>query len=494
MTIAAEPVARLWSTTSGEPLHEFHRDADWLINAGTFSGDGAVIFTGAHSGLCRGWRASDGANTLELRGHEDAILEMALSPDGTRLLTISADSTARIWSATTGQQEVVLAGHEAGVCCCAYSPDGRHILTGSWDKAARLWDAATGACLAVFADHQEQPTCVRFSGDGREIATVGLDATIALRSIGDVCASDSQQSHWQPLCRRKENMMGKSAIASIALLATVSLALAGRQPAQDACHRSAAVPRTEARVNIPLGIPFQRIDAARAIPACLAALVTSPSDPQIQFELGRALHAGGSLNAARFAYLLAATRGHALAENNLAGLAGDLSEARALYERAAAKGLPIAQRELGLLLATGMTERERVAQNALRVAAEGGEATAAFKRATFLRSRNTSDSDVATGFGFIRTASANGDVIATRELGGFYLLGRGGIERDPAEAARLFRSAAERGDMRAQINLGALYQFGIGVERDVDEAARWLNRASDAGSAEARARLREMME
>jgi WD40 repeat protein len=63
------------------------------------------------------------------------------SPDGKRFATASADKTARLWDAQTGQETLQLKGHTDAVRSVALTHDGTLIATASEDKTVRVWDA-----------------------------------------------------------------------------------------------------------------------------------------------------------------------------------------------------------------------------------------------------------------------------------------------------------------------------------------------------------------
>ena len=89
-----------------------------------------------------------------LRGHEDVVGCVAVTPDGRRIVSGSGDRTVRLWDAKSAAELAVLRGHEGIVRCVAVTPDGRRIVSGSGDETVRVWDARSGAQLAVVRGHK----------------------------------------------------------------------------------------------------------------------------------------------------------------------------------------------------------------------------------------------------------------------------------------------------------------------------------------------------
>ena len=95
--------------------------------------------------------ASDpAAGPIVLRGHEDRINAVAISPDNHWLVTGSWDSTARLWDLTApdpAAEPIVLRGHEDYIYAVTISPDNHWLVTaggdqfsGHGDNTARLWN------------------------------------------------------------------------------------------------------------------------------------------------------------------------------------------------------------------------------------------------------------------------------------------------------------------------------------------------------------------
>ena len=70
-----------------------------------------------------------GKLTATLRGHMDAVRDVAFLPDGSRIISSSGDGTLRIWDTSSGEWVATLlaiseAGEAPGVDWIAYTPEG----------------------------------------------------------------------------------------------------------------------------------------------------------------------------------------------------------------------------------------------------------------------------------------------------------------------------------------------------------------------------------
>lgn len=93
--------------------------------------------------------------------------------------------------------------------------------------------------------------------------------------------------------------------------------------------------------------------------------------------------------------------------------------------------------------------------------------------------------DAAKALEWYRKAAEAGLPVAQTYLGSLYLLGEGGVEKNPAEALRWIHRAADGGYTLAMHLLGSLYLGGNGVAKDPEEAVAWLTKASDGGYVDA---------
>jgi TPR repeat protein len=182
------------------------------------------------------------------------------------------------------------------------------------------------------------------------------------------------------------------------------------------CDRLAASPDDPKR-NAPAVDIIDSSKAGAAEAACRSASKASPDVARFQYQLGRALEAQDSYDAAMAAYQAAFEKGYAAAADAIGQL----------YE-------------LGL----------------------------------------GRDVDYRKAAEFYQRALGAGDVFAATDLGLLRQDGKG-FEKNPEAAAALYRKAAEVGYAPAEVDLGYLYEYGSGVEKDARQAVDWYRKAADLG-------------
>lgn len=172
VTMSESNLARIWDTTTGQPvtvLKDLNQD---LVTTVAFDPRGSRLMTTAHSqAQAQVWDTRSGRRLSTLTGVRSA----EWSPDGTKVVTASLDDTARIWNAETGQELRILAGHTGGLITATFSPDGQRVLTAALDGTVRVWDPQTGGELARRDLHTGAIFSTAFSPDGTRVVTAGED-------------------------------------------------------------------------------------------------------------------------------------------------------------------------------------------------------------------------------------------------------------------------------------------------------------------------------
>src|SRR5690606_34173129 len=83
------------------------------------------------------------------KGHELAVVSVAISADSNFIVTGSKDKSAKLWDVRNGREVRRFLGHEHTVTALDISHDGKYLITGSYDKTTRLWEIATGKEIAA---------------------------------------------------------------------------------------------------------------------------------------------------------------------------------------------------------------------------------------------------------------------------------------------------------------------------------------------------------
>jgi TPR repeat protein len=304
-------------------------------------------------------------------------------------------------------------------------------------------DLPNGAIVLASAD-QEKPVAEAPDKAGSQSPAIGAKTDSRLAEAAQVWATLQDSTNPDALSLFKSQYDGtfyaKLAdlrLKQIAANSAPSPAVAslGTQPqpseqsglvSASECDQLAAIPDDPTRPSGIVGVDDARIDPARAVPACRAALAASPNDSRVAYQLARALAKAGGAEA----------------------------EVIELRRKAAEAGSPPAMAALGYVYRTG----------------------------------SGAPKDEAAAARWYRKAADRGYPQGMTSLGYAYRIGAG-VPKDDAEALRWFKKAADAGNAPAMLNLGAMYERGAGVQKDEAEAIRWYQKAADLGDASARTNL-----
>ena len=143
----------------------------------------------------------------------------------------------------------------------------------------------------------------------------------------------------------------------IGVLVAGAVSLGSNAVAQETatdCDKYAAS-ETDPNAKAP-AVAFDKIDPARAIQSCNAAVRQFPNSARLQFQFGRAYQKGNNVSLALEYYRKAAAQNYAPAQNSIGhmyadgqGVPADDKEAISWYRKAAEQGLAAAQNNLGIM-------------------------------------------------------------------------------------------------------------------------------------------------
>jgi len=127
------------------------------------------------------WDYETGECERTLRGHTNAVQDIAFDQTGNILASCSADLTIKLWDfGTTYDNIKTLRGHDHNVSTIAFMPSGDTLVSGSRDMTIKLWEVASGFCIKTFNGHSEWVRSVVVSPDGTLIASGSTDHTIRI--------------------------------------------------------------------------------------------------------------------------------------------------------------------------------------------------------------------------------------------------------------------------------------------------------------------------
>jgi WD40 repeat protein/serine/threonine protein kinase len=182
----------LWNWRTGQEIRRFEGQSD-VIYSVAISPDGTQILSGAGpSGPFSKrsgdndlvlWDLESGAIARRLRGHKDAVFQVAFEPTGRGAISSSADSTLIVWNLDDGSIRTVFRGHKTFAYAFALSPRGDCVFSASFDLSIILWDVERGQEIRRFYGHAGPVTTAQFLDDGRRVLTGSIDKNLRLWDI-----------------------------------------------------------------------------------------------------------------------------------------------------------------------------------------------------------------------------------------------------------------------------------------------------------------------
>lgn len=95
------------------------------------------------------WDCDNGDLERTLKGHTDAVQDLAFDPSGRILASCSADLSIKLWDFQSNYSCIrTLHGHDHNVSSITFLPPaGDFLASCSRDKTVKLWEVASGYCV-----------------------------------------------------------------------------------------------------------------------------------------------------------------------------------------------------------------------------------------------------------------------------------------------------------------------------------------------------------
>ncbi|KAG0730292.1 U5 small nuclear ribonucleoprotein [Chionoecetes opilio] len=161
------------------------------VTAVTFNDTSEQVISGGIDNDMKVWDLRKNGLLYRMRGHNDTVTGLSLSPDGSYVLSNAMDNTVRIWDVRPfAPQErcvKIFQGHQHNfeniLLRCSWSSDGRRVAAGSSDRHAYVWDTTSRHILYKLPGHNGSVNSVEFHPKEPIVMSVSNDKQIFLGEI-----------------------------------------------------------------------------------------------------------------------------------------------------------------------------------------------------------------------------------------------------------------------------------------------------------------------
>ena len=187
---------KLWDTRTRKASNTLtDAGSRFALCAVDISENGEYVYAGGIDNVVKGWDLrKDNELCLRMKGHEDTITGLSVSPDGTHVLTNSMDQTMRSFDVRAFVEQEdrrcvrIFSGHqhsqEKNLLRCSWSADGKRVSGGSSDHMVHVWDVASGELTYSLPGHSGSVNEVSWSGsEGSIICSASSDRSIYLGEL-----------------------------------------------------------------------------------------------------------------------------------------------------------------------------------------------------------------------------------------------------------------------------------------------------------------------
>ncbi|KAJ9599081.1 hypothetical protein L9F63_010418, partial [Diploptera punctata] len=117
--------------------------------------------------------------SAEMRGHQQAVIDVKFSPDTRLIASASFDKSIKLWDGRTGKFIRSLRGNVQAVYQIAWSADSRLLVSGSADSTLKVSSLSEKPEMDL-PGHADEVYAVDWSPDGLKVASGGKDKVLKL--------------------------------------------------------------------------------------------------------------------------------------------------------------------------------------------------------------------------------------------------------------------------------------------------------------------------
>lgn len=169
-----------WDVATAREVRRLQRMLG-AIEALAISRDGKTLASSSEGQVCL-WEVATGKlfSQSQSRVGTYTVEQIIFTPDGKTLVLRDQGSAIHLWDVVGNKKLLDLKGHKEHVICMALSPDGKTLASGDFhDPHFRLWDIAAGKEKRRSAAHGSGIMSLAYSSDGKTLAAIGNLAGLA---------------------------------------------------------------------------------------------------------------------------------------------------------------------------------------------------------------------------------------------------------------------------------------------------------------------------
>ncbi|CAM9626755.1 U5 small nuclear ribonucleoprotein 40 kDa protein [Lampetra fluviatilis] len=188
-TASDDGTVKLWDTRKKGSVHSFQNTYQCL--SVTFNDTSDQILSGGIDNVIKVWDLRQNKLIYTMKGHNDSVTGLSLSPDGSYLLSNAMDNSVRIWDirpfAPMERCVKIFQGNvhnfEKNLLKCSWSHDGSKVSAGSADRFVYIWDTTSRRILYKLPGHAGSVNDVAFHPEEPIVLSCANDKRLYLGEI-----------------------------------------------------------------------------------------------------------------------------------------------------------------------------------------------------------------------------------------------------------------------------------------------------------------------
>lgn len=194
-TAGYDRIIRLWEVSSGKYLRNFpsHNGAVYDL---AFSPDGKVLASASGDFTGKIWKVETGERLDTLNQPQAEQFRIDFTPDGRFIIAVGGDNRIRLWRFVSRERPKINPvarakfGHEDTIVEMAVSADGKWLATTSADRALKKWSLPGLEPLGVADEQSDLVSALAFTPGSNEVTVSRLDGSV--QSFGMTPAGETE--------------------------------------------------------------------------------------------------------------------------------------------------------------------------------------------------------------------------------------------------------------------------------------------------------------